>query len=149
MAKRLGSQRLVIVPEGTPEGPFGDRLPLPHILPGVRHRLANHEGLYLHLGEEGLSLVDADRRATTILFDEVEAPAGRNDGGLDVVGRDGSEIILTAGAIDRMDEVRAALSAHVPAERLVHLSVAQPTWRSGAAGSSSTTGGPVRTTWSS
>ena len=120
---------IVIIPQGA-------KSPRPHLAPyptvearplrGTGNPNAFGSGEQLIVGPSGISVCDADRRASNILWQEIAVGARWDDGTRMLIGRDGTEILFRPRAWRNPEVILAAIDANAPADRVVEADVPSP-----------------------
>ena len=146
LAAALLDTVIAAVPYGVRSGYLGPRLPAALVVAGTRHRV-RPDGGTLHVGEEGVSHVGRDGKASTVLFEELAAAVRHRDRVLELVGLDGTAITVPAEGLSEGAGVRTFIADRVPSGLVVHRQRDGAPWR--RATSSTSTAGGVPTTWSS
>lgn len=113
---------ILIVPSGTrsprphfPDYPYFEA----HPLQGTEVRSAYNSGEVIIVGPSGISLCDSNRRALSILWQEIAAGARWPDGTRLLVGRNGTNVMFRPRVWSNPGVVLAAIDGNAPADRFI------------------------------
>ena len=90
-----------------------------HPLPGTEVAHAVTSDLLMIVGPSGISMCDAERRASNISWQDVAAGARWEDGSVLLIGRDGTAIVFRPLLWSQPSVVLDAIDAYSPADRMV------------------------------
>jgi zinc protease len=115
---------ILIIPEGT-ESPRPHFAPYPlmqaHPLPGTEVPSAYDTGEKIVVGPAGISMCDAERRAYSIIWQEVAVGVRWQDGSRLLIGRDGSDVLFRPPMWRNPALIMSVIDRNTPADRFVEV----------------------------